>query len=166
MRALAAEQRFEEAADVRERAAALARALRRQRQIDALVDSGRLVIEIGPDTRAELHDGRLVRAWSTEEPELSLSEARPEGDTVTAPRPSGRRAQLRLVADPGWSSPHTTKAPLPLELADELVCVAAWLDDQAGRIRVVDAEHGLASALPRLPSFEPRTPGLRPRRQR
>jgi hypothetical protein len=152
MRALAAEQRFEEAADVRERAAALARALRRQRQIDALVGSGRLVIEIGDRSRAELHDGRLVGTW----PLLPELESRPR---------SGR-TQLSFTSDPAWQSLHTGNAPAPLELVDELICVASWLDDQAGRIRLVDAEHGLASALPRLPSFEPRKAGIAPRRGR
>jgi DNA polymerase-3 subunit epsilon len=152
MRALAAEQRFEEAADVRERAAALARALRRQRQIDALVGSGRLVIDIGDRSRAELHDGRLVGTW----PLLPELESRPR---------SGR-TQLSFTSDPAWQSLHTGNAPAPLELVDELICVASWLDDQAGRIRLVDAEHGLASALPRLPSFEPRKAGIAPRRGR
>jgi DNA polymerase III subunit epsilon len=148
MRALAAEQRFEEAADVRERAAALTRALRRQRQIDALVGSGRLVIEIGDTSRAELHDGRLVGTWPVE------------------PGAGSARTQLSFTDDPAWDSLHLGPAPAPLELADELICVAAWLDEQASRIRLVDAEHGLASALPRLPSFEPRKAGITPRRGR
>jgi hypothetical protein len=45
---------------------------------------------------------------------------------------------------------------VPRELADELTCVAAWLDAQAGKVRLLSAEHGLASPLPRLPTFTPR----------
>jgi DNA polymerase-3 subunit epsilon len=146
MRELAAAQRFEEAADVRERAAALARALRRQRQIDALLGSGRIVIEIGDAGRAELRGGRLQRTWSTDD-DASLD---------LTPDPPATVAQLTLVAEPAGQAP-----PPPLDLLDELSCVASWLDDQADRIRLVDAEFGLASPLPRLPSFEPRRAALR-----
>jgi DNA polymerase-3 subunit epsilon len=152
MHELAAAQRFEEAADVRERAAALARALRRQRQIDALVGSGRVVIEIGDGDRAELRGGQLLRTWSAEAAlDLDL-------DLGPAPARQPAASQLTLVAEPAWTGPAPLggAVPPPLELLDELSCVASWLDDQADRIRLVDAEHGLASALPRLPSFEPR----------
>ena len=167
MRELAAEQRFEEAADVRERAAALARALRRQRQIDALLCSGRLVIEIGDTSRAELHDGRLVGTWPLP-PDRTGSDpdVHRHRDQNQFGDPGGTtETQLALTTDPLWTG-EVAASPAPLELADELICVAAWLDEQAGRIRLVDAEHGLTSALPRLPSFEPRKAGISPRRGR
>src|SRR5206468_11747670 len=46
MAALAEAERYEEAADMRDRAGALARALSRQRQLDALRRAGRLEIEV------------------------------------------------------------------------------------------------------------------------
>jgi DNA polymerase III subunit epsilon len=142
MAALAAEERFEEAADVRERAAALAQALRRQRQLDGLLGSGRVILEIGQRSGAELVGGQLQRAWLLDQ--LAL------GEPVAA-------APVRPVP----LDPHGAEAPLPvpppLELADELRCVASWLSAQAAQVRLVDAEHGLSERLPRLPSYQPRT---------
>ena len=63
MHGLAAAERFEEAADVRDRAAALAAALRRQRRFDTLRRAGRVVLEVDGRSGAELLHGRLVRAW-------------------------------------------------------------------------------------------------------
>jgi DNA polymerase-3 subunit epsilon len=60
MRQLASAQRFEEAADVRDRAAALARALSRQHRLDALVRAGRLLVEGPNGERALLDNGCLV----------------------------------------------------------------------------------------------------------
>ncbi len=153
MRALAADERFEEAADVRERAAALALALRRQRQFDALAGSGRVVIEIGGRAGAELRDGRLERAWLLDQLALGLP-IRPDLDPATT-TPS-------LDLSGGGSSEHamgvgSPGAPVPRELADELGCVAGWLTAQAASVRLVDAEHGLSERLPRLPSYQPRT---------
>jgi hypothetical protein len=150
MHQLAAEQRFEEATDVRERATALAQALRRQRRFDALMGAGRLVIEVDGAGGAELRGGRLLRAWGADHDPAAeqLPFAEPAGhDPVEPTSPSG------LVA-------------VPRELADELTCVAAWLDAQAGRVRLLSAEHGLASPLPRLPSFVPRRAPDAPRSER
>ncbi|MDQ1395857.1 MAG: polymerase subunit epsilon, partial [Acidimicrobiaceae bacterium] len=60
MSALAAADRFEEAASVRDRAAALARALTRQRRLDALRRAGRITVEVPGEGVSVLHDGRLV----------------------------------------------------------------------------------------------------------
>ena len=122
MDALAALERFEEAADVRDRAAALARALTRQRRLDALRRSGRLEFEDVGGRRLVLAGGRLADG------------------TLFSPE---------LDDDP--------TAPVPRELADELGCVAAWLDAEAARLRLVACEGELASPLPRLPTYEPRT---------
>jgi DNA polymerase-3 subunit epsilon len=178
---LAAEQRFEEAADVRDRAAALARALRRQRQVEALTDAGRIVITVG-DAVAELDAGRLTRAWTVPRPEPSTANDAPalpldldlafDGASAGAPRPSAAPPAPAHDGAPArhdrsaralpWPHPlgDDTRPPLPRELADEVACVASWLDDQGDRVRLVYAERGLASVLPRLPSFDPR-PGRR-----
>ena len=120
MAALAGAERFEEAADMRDRAAALARALTRQRRLEALRRSGRVEVE-GPDGR------RLVLA-------------------------GGRLLDGPLFAPELDDSPEV---PVPRELVDELACVAAWLDAEAPRLRLVACDGQLASALPRLPSYEP-----------
>ena len=60
MSALAAAERFEEAADMRDRAAALARTLARQRRLEALRRSGRLEVEDSDGRRLVLAGGRLL----------------------------------------------------------------------------------------------------------
>ena len=128
MEALAAAERFEEAADVRDRAAALADALRRQRRIDALRRTGNLVIELAGGS-VVLASGRLV-GWS----------------------PGGDAGLPFDVAPPAADAPGR---PVPTELADELTCVAAWLDREAHRLRVTSCDGELASALWPLPRFAP-----------
>lgn len=149
MAALALAERYEEAADVRDRAAALTHALRRQRRLDALRQAGRLVIECEGHGGAELLGGRLVRAWS-------------DGGRVdlfnAAAGLLGADAGLPGADDPPGPTPPD-EGPLPRELADELACVAAYLDAQAHRVRIVHCDGGLALPLPALPSFEPRSLG-------
>jgi len=136
MDALAADERFEEAADMRDRAAALSQALRRQRRFDALRRAGRVVVEVPGRGGAELVHGRLVRSWAEGQPSL------PWGDDDDA-------------GPPGLDD--LTRPP-DRSLADELVCVASWLDRESARVRLVHADEGLASAYPVLPSFEPARP--------
>ena len=50
--------------------------------------------------------------------------------------------------------PGPSGSPVPKALADELTCVAAWIDKEAHRIEVIHADVGLASAYPALPRFE------------
>jgi len=130
---LARAERFEEAADVRDRAEALASALRRQRRLDGLRRAGRLRLEVPDQGGAELSSGRLVRAWAA-------------GD---APPPDGE-GEGRLFTDPG------PLPPVERDLVDELACVAAWLERAAPAITLEHCEGTLASPLPRVPSFEPR----------
>jgi DNA polymerase-3 subunit epsilon len=125
MNALAGAERFEEAADTRDRAAALARALIRQRRLEALRRSGRLEVEDADGRRVVLAAGRLLDG------------------------------PLFATADDG--SVDVERGPLPRELADEVSCVAAWLDAEASRLRLVACDGVLASPLPRLPTYEPRS---------
>jgi DNA polymerase-3 subunit epsilon len=124
MTALAAAERFEEAATARDRAAALARALQRQRALDRLRRAGRVELEpppSGPPRRIVLAAGRLV-----DDPDA---------------------LDLRPVDD------ARAGAPVAPDLVDELSCVAAWLDAEAHRVRLVHCEGELSSPLPCLPSF-------------
>jgi DNA polymerase-3 subunit epsilon len=128
MSALAAAERFEEAADVRDRAAALANALARQRRTDALRQAGVVRLAFaGGDAGAELRNGVLVRTW-TGEPGLPLA----------------------LGPDP-----PAPDGPLPSDVADEVGCIAGWLEAEAGRVRLEHCEGGLASVVAPLPSFQP-----------
>ena len=125
MAALARDQRFEEAADVRERAAALSAALERQGRLDRLRTAGRVVIEVDDGGGAELVDGHLLRSWA-DQPTLGLEPVTPTGSTVVR-----------------------------CDEVDEMLCVSRWLDERAGRFRLTHCEGGLASPYPPLPSFTP-----------
>jgi DNA polymerase III subunit epsilon len=126
MRALASAERFEEAADVRDRTSALASALFRQRRTEQLRRSGTVELDLGNGNCVELDGGRLLRAWSVGE--LAL------GVACEPPPP----------ATTGW---------IPAELADELACVAAWLDKNARNVRLVHCDGTLASILPAVPEL-------------
>ncbi len=125
---LAADDRFEEAADVRDRADALSSALRRQRRFDQLRRARRIDIELPGLGGIVLDHGRLVSAWGRNELPFTL-------DTV---------------------EPLDPDAPVPRESADELTCIAAWLGKAAPTIVVDRCEGVLATPLPSLPSFAPR----------
>ncbi|HUF32713.1 MAG TPA: DEDD exonuclease domain-containing protein [Acidimicrobiales bacterium] len=133
MRSLAVAERYEEAAEMRERAATLAGAIARQRRLDGLRRAGRLVVALPDGARAELVGGVLSLAWVGDQPSLPASAATP------AP----------LVV-PG--------APLDREAADEVACVAAWLDKEAHRVRVVSCDGELTSPVVALPRFQPVEP--------
>lgn len=145
MHALAAAERFEEAAEMRDRAAALTAALRRQRRFDVLRRAGRVVVEFGEHSGAELHHGRLVRAWTITRRGIT---------SLPLPLDLDPAAPDALVARLG-DDRSAPGRPVPKAVADEVACVAAWLDKEAGRIRVVHADRGLTSPYPALPAFTP-----------
>jgi DNA polymerase-3 subunit epsilon len=136
MLALAAAERFEEAADVRDDTAALVDALRRQRRLEAMGASGRVELELAPADGAavlvELDGGRLLRTWRADELALGAGAA---GEPMAGPP----------------AAPPAPGQPVPADVADELVCVAGWLDQNATRVRLVRADGQLASAFPALP---------------
>jgi DNA polymerase-3 subunit epsilon len=129
---LARLERYEEAADVRDRAEALAIALRRQRRIAGLARSGRVVIELAGGG-VELDGGVMVRAWGT----------------------TRERADHTGVLLVNVDEPRATPSR-PADVADERLLVGAWLDANARRVRLVDTTGVLATPLPALPSFAPR----------
>ena len=134
MDALALAERYEEAADVRDRAAALSGALSRQRRLDALRQAGIVRLAFGRGG-AEVHNGVLVHAW--------------DGDAAPT---------LPLGTGP---EPPPVDRPLPAALVDEVGCIAGWLDAEAGRVRLEHSDQGLASKLSRLPAFLPGRGGAR-----
>jgi DNA polymerase-3 subunit epsilon len=133
MWSLAAARRYEEAADARDRAAALVWALARQRRIDALRRSGRLVVDVPGEGGAVLVGGRLVEAWGPSGPD---------------------RQTVAWLRSADWSG--QPPGPLPREFADELACVDRWLTARAGRARLVRCDGELAWPLPALPHFPTR----------
>lgn len=130
---LASEQRFEEAADVRDRAEALAAAVTRQRRFDQLRRAGRVVVGLPDGSGAELDAGVLRSSWHPARPNpLPLDEASP--------------------------TPPVSGEPLAPELADELACVASWLDDGAARVRLLTCEGELTSDARPVARFRPVSP--------
>ncbi|NOX28577.1 MAG: DEDD exonuclease domain-containing protein [Actinobacteria bacterium] len=139
MDALAVEERFEEAADTRDRAAALAAALGRQRVVERLELADRFEVELPGVGGAEISRGRLVRSWT----EYGTA---PLFGPSTSPVDSGDQAR---AAD------------------DELRCIASWLDANASELRLQDLDGVLSSKLPRLADFDARPSALSgPRRGR
>jgi DNA polymerase-3 subunit epsilon len=134
--ALAASERYEEAADVRDRAEALAGALRRTRRFDLLRRAGRVRVSIG-DAWAELDRGLLVACGA-------------EGETAPLWLDG-------LTIDPPVPAPADSD-PLPVphrDEADELLTIASWLDRNASKVRLDAVSGVLVEPLPRIPSFAP-----------
>jgi DNA polymerase-3 subunit epsilon len=134
--ALAAAERFEEAALARDRAAALSEALHRMRRLDALRAAGRVELTLPGGFGAVLERGVLRSSTAP-------------GALPGAAGPIGRG----LVPEP--PTPPPPGSPVPAEAADELLAVAGFLDRYAGRLRVVAVEGEWAMPLPRLPAFRP-----------
>lgn len=141
--ALALDERFEEAADVRDRAEALSGALRRARRFDLLRRAGRIRVTIG-DAWAEFDRGLLVACGAAGDDALWA-----EG--LPAPAPT--------LPDPG--------APLGVprrDEADELLTIVAWLERNAAKVRLDTLDGVLVEPLPRIPTFAPQggSPAGRP----
>jgi DNA polymerase-3 subunit epsilon len=129
MAALAAAHRYEEAALVRDQGAALANALHRQAQFDALRRAATIVVEAPGEGGAILDQGRLVATWRPGEP----VPARPVvGAAITD--------------------------PLSPAMADELAVVARWIEERRDGLRVLDARAGLCWPAPHLSPFDSRPP--------
>lgn len=141
MRAMAAVERYEDAALARDRGSAVVDAHRRQRRFDMLRRAERVVVEIPGGGTAELRRGRLVRSTPAASPGRSGAPEVRGG--------AGDQLALDLVELP------PIDGPLPLEMADELACVGAWLERSAATVRLVHVDGELSSPLPRLPSFRP-----------
>ena len=153
---LAGQRRFEEAADLRDRAAALARALERQRRHDALRAAGRVQVELRGGAWAVIDGGVLARAGAAERtPPGGHQPARLAlGLGAAGSEAAPRAPALGAVAVGPEAAP--AGAPVPRHLVDELATIAGWLDARAGSLRVVECERGLALPRARLASFEPR----------
>jgi len=157
LRRLAGQQRYEEAADLRDRAAALSRALERQRRHDAIRHAGRLELELSDGAWAVV-DGGVLEAAGRDRgggdlgpPELGPVEGDPAGGDPAVHRPS-------LPVDGPGRGTGAPGDPLARHVVDEVATVVAWLEARATRIRVAACDRGLAWPAVRLPAFEPRQP--------
>ncbi len=123
---LAAQQRFEEAALVRDRLQALQYALRRQRLVNALRSAGRCEVRRGGTTWV-IDDARLV--------EVAIA-----GEVGRA-----------LPVDPPVAA--STGAPLAAHQIDEALCLARYFDKHANRIEVNECSGTWQFPLPLEPEL-------------
>lgn len=138
MEALAVEERFEEAADVRDRAVALAGAIVRKRRMDELRSAGLLEFRTGDGTAVRLRQGVLDEQGLGDDGSLFAA------DTT----------DVEAMA-PG---------PVPRHLVDELDCVAQFLDKHGTTLHLLRCTGGWASPTAPLDDFRPRRPGRRVKR--
>ncbi len=144
---LALAQRYEEAANVRDRMQALSQALHRQRRCDQLRSAGTLVVQRG-DVEHEFDHGVLVAVRTA--------------DRLFAPLITGSGPVLPALApllDPATPMPNGT-GPLTRDLYDELMCVSRFLEAHAEEIRIISCSGDMASSTPPIPE-----PGRLPLRQ-
>ncbi len=139
--ALARGQRYAQATAVRDQASALARALRRQRQFDVLRRAGRIVVELPGGRWVELLRGRFVRAWDP-------GDQCPPAGLDAPPTGAGHPGDIGRWLAPGAVEGPPADGPVPLEAADEMAYVAAWLDRHANRLRLIYAEGEFTLPLP------------------
>jgi DNA polymerase III subunit epsilon len=136
MECLALTERFEEAADTRDRAAALSNALKRQARTQRLRDAGRLEFELPGGYRVDVRAGMFNAAWHETDP---------------TPLAFAPLVDQRLVERVG---------PPDREAIDEMLCIASWLDREADRVRLSHCQGSFGSSVRQLPSFEPCQPHL------
>jgi DNA polymerase-3 subunit epsilon len=134
MLTLADQERYEEAALVRDRLAALSGALHRRRQMERLVGCERLLLEAPGGEGLELRRGVLWAAW-----------CRGVGGATVATRSVEMRPDV--LPEPG--------RPVPKAIADELLCVAAWLERHGAAVRLEHVEGVLAEPLNPLRRYAP-----------
>ena len=149
--ALATAQRFEEAADVRDRAAALAQALRRQRRMDGLRRAGRVLIDLPSGGGAELAGGRLLRCWGPDGSVPLAGLAGADDDPPTRP----------WTSRPNPTCPAWARRSHPRARRGRRAHVHRRVARAGGAgLRLARCDRGLAEPYPPLPSFEPAAAGV------
>jgi hypothetical protein len=113
----------------------LATALRRQRRLESLRTAGTIRLALSGGGGAEVHGGLLARTWSESE---------------------AAQSALTLADEP--AAERLAAGPLPAHLADEVSCVATWLESESGRVRLEHCDGTYCSPLRPVPSFEPGRP--------
>lgn len=151
MAALAAAERFEQAAHVRDRAATLAAALADQGRLGWLHRSGQVVAEVAGVGGVELEGGLVMAAWG------------PDGQVRPVDTPLAVPAQLERDAGVlGDHTPGEGRGPVPRWLVDELRVVHRWLDRHADALQLTTCgtpgRPGPSSPWPRPPRFRAATP--------
>jgi hypothetical protein len=142
-----------EATAVAEHAAALGVALQRQARLDAVRRIDHLVVDLPDGTGAEIVRGRLASAWSGSDGAGGCGRRGGEGSEELA-RVAAIDPESPVVA------PHPRDGPIPVELADELACVARWLTRCAPQVLAATSVES-ACGRPREGDLGATSPGLR-----
>ncbi|MFZ9539932.1 MAG: DEDD exonuclease domain-containing protein [Ilumatobacteraceae bacterium] len=140
MHSLSLAQRYEEAANVRDRMHALSQALHRQRRCDQLRMAGHVVIGHG-EVIHELHNGVLIGTRFAEHIFTPLAET--SGPVLSAIEP------LLHPSDP--MDPDS--GPLTRDLHDELMCVSRYIESHADSLTILECSGVLASSTVRIPDL-------------
>jgi DNA polymerase III subunit epsilon len=152
-------EKFEYAAQVRDGAGALARALTRQRTIGALSAAGRIELQTGPH-RLLVIDGRL-RFTDPDAPNRTsaMSTANPpriERSAQPAAAPAATAEKMAPAQDLTTARhSHALPLPPPTATVDEMACIVRYLERCSRSVYVSFAEHGLALPAQRFPKFVP-----------
>ncbi len=166
-------EKFEYAAQVRDGAGALARALTRQRAIGALSAAGRVELQTGEHNLLVIN-GRLrftdpntpapAAPVTPTTPASPTSSTRPAKNSSKATTSSATAASLgpattnpRSAEQKPLTARHSLALPLPPLTAtvDEIACVVRYLERCGRSVTVSFAEHGLALPAQRFPRFVP-----------
>ena len=122
--ALADQERFEQAAEMRDRAATLASAIRRRRRLEAWREPSRVIVELPDGSGAEIMHGLLARSWGAGQ------------------RPSGGPGQC-----------DTPMGAIAREEAYERLCIITELERSRSRWRIIEIEGVLAEAASGIDQF-------------
>ena len=140
---LAAQERFEEAAEARDQADTLAAGLERQRLLDRVRAMDEMVLETGTGSGLRLRHGEMVESWSPGQGCMDFA--------------LGLERPAPLGVDPD--------GPVAAELVDELMVVGRWLDTNAARVRMTSCDGAWADPVPAVRRFRPaRADKARPHR--
>ena len=137
---LATEERFEEAAQTRDRLTALIDAIARQRRLDRIRSAALIEVSDRAGNRYEFRRGRLTRFWA---------DGGAPPSTPALPYVDPGRAVEAVPDDPG---PPST-GPLRPDLTDELLISVRWLDRHSSTLtlrRVIGPYADCAEMLPDL----------------
>jgi DNA polymerase-3 subunit epsilon len=140
MRSLAVAQRYEEAANVRDRINALSNALNRQRRCEQLRSAEHLTIRHG-DVVFQLDHGVLVGTRFDEHIFTALT-----------PTPGPVLAALEPLLAPA-EPPTVHGVPLSRDLHDELMCLSRFIESHAARIDVLECSGVLSSPIRPIPEL-------------
>jgi DNA polymerase III subunit epsilon len=143
MRTLAEDERFEEAAMLRDRAGILARGIDRQRKAQALRSTGWLTLTVAlprlPGARLGATESGGVHEVRFVDGRIRFGEGKPDAIAHV--------------------DPHV---PVPAHLIDELAVVVRWLETVGTKARIDHADRGLAFASVPMVRFDERSIGVTP----